>query len=357
MGLGKFNLGVFIGRFQPFHHGHLHSVIQALESCENLLILIGSSFRARNIRNPWIYQERKDLIEKNIKAYDLAHHTDLLSRISFGALRDYLYEDHSWTQEVRGHIHTALKPGESVAIVGFDKDHSTYYLKLFPEYGRILISNFKNFSSTPIRQEFFLKGQYLFEELPEASQEFLKDYLKNPESNLEYLRLREEYELISNYKKAWAHTPYPPIFVTTDCVVICQGHILLVKRKYPPGKNLWATPGGFLEVTERTEQGLFRELVEETQIDISPLLLKQSLVCMKLFDHPERCQVGRVITHAGLINLELSECPKVKANDDALLAQWWKLSDLKLLEDQMHDDHYQIIQTLLGRGESGIRPG
>jgi len=354
-------LGVFIGRFQPFHQGHLYSIIQALKSCENLLILIGSSYRARNIRNPWNYLERKELLENNLKAYDLEHKTNLSSRVFYGPLRDYLYSDLAWTQDVRDAIHQVLNlisnsqsnsPANSVAIVGFDKDHSTYYLKLFPDYGRIPINNYKNLNSTPIRLAYFTNGKTDFEALPKETQKFLENFKqeeKNQEYlNPEYLRLREEYELILFYKKAWAHTPYPPIFFTTDAVVICQGKILLVQRKNPPGKNLWATPGGFLEINERTSQGLLRELIEETQIDVSPLLLQQSVICMKLFDHPERAQVGRVITHAGLIKLELPECPKVKAHDDALLAKWWDLKDLIKIEDQMHDDHYQIIRDLLG---------
>lgn len=349
-------LGVFIGRFQPFHQGHLYSIIQALKSCEKLLILIGSSYRARNIRNPWNYTERKELLENNLKAYDLENKTDLSSRIFYGPLRDYLYSDAAWIKDVRTHIHQVLdlssnSESKTVAIVGFDKDHSTYYLKLFPEYGRIPINNYKNLNSTPIRLAYFTNGKTDFEALSYETQKFLENFKqeekKSGDFNPEYFRLREEYELILSYKKAWAHTPYPPIFFTTDAVVICQGKILLIQRKNPPGKNLWATPGGFLEINERTKQGLFRELIEETQIDVPVLLLEQSLVMMKLFDHPERAQVGRVITHAGLIKLDLPECPKVLAHDDALLAKWWDLKDLIKLEDQMHDDHYQIILDLL----------
>ncbi len=350
------SLGAFIGRFQPFHQGHLYSIIQALKSCDYLLILIGSSYRARNIRNPWNYTERENLLKNNLKAYDLENKTDLSSRIFYGALKDYLYSDLSWTHDVREHIHQTLnlinlnKLNNTVAIVGFDKDYTTYYLKLFPEYGRVLINNYKNLNSTPIRQAYFTNGKTDFDAVSKETQKFLEDFKfskSKQEESPEYLRLREEYELILNYKKAWAHTPYPPIFFTTDAVVICQEKILLIQRRNPPGKNLWATPGGFLEIHERTKQGLFRELLEETQIDVAPLLLEQGLITMKLFDHPERAQVGRVITHAGLIKLELSECPRVKAHDDALLARWWDLKDLIKLEDQMHDDHYQIICDLL----------
>lgn len=337
----QFDLGVFIGRFQPFHQGHFYTIVEALKSCEKVLILIGSDHRARNIRNPWTYSERLELLKNNLKEFS--------SKIIYGGLRDYLYDDVAWTQEVRTAIHAHLKPGGSVALVGLEKDHSTYYLKLFPEYGRLPIQNFKNLNSTAIRQTYFLNQQVQFgpEILPIETEKFLKSFMHEKQTHTEYLRLKEEYEFIVDYKKTWSQTPYPPIFMTTDAVVECREHVLLIQRKYPPGKNLWAMPGGFLEVTERTEQGLFRELIEETQIDVPLVLLKQSLVQMRLFDYPERCQAGRVITHAGLIRLELPECPKIKANDDALSAKWWKLSELSQIEDQMHDDHYQIIQSFL----------
>ncbi|HDM88409.1 MAG TPA: nicotinamide-nucleotide adenylyltransferase, partial [Candidatus Bathyarchaeota archaeon] len=35
--------GLFIGRFQPPHLGHLHAIKQALEECDELIIVIGSS--------------------------------------------------------------------------------------------------------------------------------------------------------------------------------------------------------------------------------------------------------------------------------------------------------------------------
>ena len=38
------DVAVLIGRFQPFHQGHLHLVETALERAERLLILLGSRF-------------------------------------------------------------------------------------------------------------------------------------------------------------------------------------------------------------------------------------------------------------------------------------------------------------------------
>ena len=127
-------------------------------------------------------------------------------------------------------------------------------------------------------------------------------------------------------------------------MVICQHRILLVKRKFQPGKGLWALPGGFIEVNERVEAGLLRELREETQIDLDDETLKQHITSIQTFDHPERSQIGRVITHAGLIELTESTLPAITAADDALEVTWYPLDQLDGIADQLHDDHFQIIQ-------------
>ena len=39
----KYKLGMYLGRFQPFHNGHKYIVEWMLEECERVVIVIGSS--------------------------------------------------------------------------------------------------------------------------------------------------------------------------------------------------------------------------------------------------------------------------------------------------------------------------
>ena len=39
----EFDFAVFIGRFQPFHQGHLQVIQSGLEQADKLIVLIGSS--------------------------------------------------------------------------------------------------------------------------------------------------------------------------------------------------------------------------------------------------------------------------------------------------------------------------
>ena len=48
----KYDLAVFIGRFQPFHNGHMKVVETALQQSAQVLILTGSSYQPRTPRNP-----------------------------------------------------------------------------------------------------------------------------------------------------------------------------------------------------------------------------------------------------------------------------------------------------------------
>lgn len=46
-----------------------------------------------------------------------------------------------------------------------------------------------------------------------------------------------------------------------------DGKILLVKRKYPPSRGKWSLAGGHVELGERLEEAVLRELKEETGVD------------------------------------------------------------------------------------------
>ena len=56
-------------------------------------------------------------------------------------------------------------------------------------------------------------------------------------------------------------------------VVIEQGRTLLIKRGSAPLEGQWSIPGGMLELGETIEQGVRRELAEETGIEVRVVAL------------------------------------------------------------------------------------
>jgi len=60
------NNGLFIGRFQPFHKGHLATVKFALERVEQLVIVVGSAQKSHEPRNPFTAGERIRMIKESL---------------------------------------------------------------------------------------------------------------------------------------------------------------------------------------------------------------------------------------------------------------------------------------------------
>ena len=60
--------GAFIGRFQPFHLGHLATVKYALNSVHELIIVVGSAQKSHEPRNPFTAGERIEMIRDSLQA-------------------------------------------------------------------------------------------------------------------------------------------------------------------------------------------------------------------------------------------------------------------------------------------------
>jgi len=58
--------GLLVGRFQPFHLGHVDAIKFALEKVENLWLGIGSSNRNPEKNNPFSADERKEMIQNSL---------------------------------------------------------------------------------------------------------------------------------------------------------------------------------------------------------------------------------------------------------------------------------------------------
>jgi nicotinamide-nucleotide adenylyltransferase len=69
----NYKRGLVIGRFQPFHNGHLKLVQQVLNECEELIIVIGSSQFNYLYKDPFTAGERLEMIYATISFQKLNH--------------------------------------------------------------------------------------------------------------------------------------------------------------------------------------------------------------------------------------------------------------------------------------------
>ena len=346
----KYDLAVVIGRFQPFHYGHLVTVIEASKIADEVLILVGSSYQPRTIKNPFTFDERKQMIERACEGVDIGN-------IQIKAMRDYLYEDTKWAAQVdKLAEESANVKNPKTCIVGHDKDESTYYLKMFPQFEHVDPGSHVEYDNhtidaTQLRTLLF-ENQITF--LQGATPGPVFNFLVNFSKTAEHEQLIREYNFINDYKKQWSNSPYPPTFNTVDAVVVQGGHLLLVKRKAEPGRGLWALPGGFVDPDETLEQAVVRELKEETRISVPVPIIKSNITYRRQFDHPKRSLRGRTFSEAFLIELPLDhggQLAKVKGSDDAEKAQWVSVSDALEMSEELFEDHHSIISMLVARAK------
>jgi bifunctional NMN adenylyltransferase/nudix hydrolase len=344
----KRDVAVYIGRFQPFHLGHLALLRQALEVAEHVIVVLGSAFQARTPKNPFTWLERCEIIQLSLSA-------DEQSRLHFIPVRDY-YDEDQWVQAVQQGVTgivSCLLPGQAsqIVMIGHFKDTSSRYLQGFQAWELLSVPRANSVDATSIRDAFLgCAGQNLGQVLaslasatPPGTLSFLRAWAALPP----YLALCQEWEILRRYKAAWAQAPYPPVFVTADALVRCNDAVLLIQRGQAPGLGLYALPGGFIDPHERTYDSALRELREETRLGTPEAALKACFKGSAVFDHPERSQRGRTITHAFYFDLGQRAFPDISAADDAQAVAWIPLSHISSLEDQFHDDHFHILNHFI----------
>ncbi len=159
----EFDLLVFVGRFQPFHNEHKRIIDIALQKSKNVLVLVGSAGKARTIRNPFTFDERKQMIEGAF--------TDS-GRLIIKPLYDKTYNDAAWIKQVQTIVlDTALDVVNNftswrasgyndakVGLIGASKDNTSYYLKMFPQYKSVNVEIQNDLHATEIREQYLERG-------------------------------------------------------------------------------------------------------------------------------------------------------------------------------------------------------
>lgn len=339
----KYDYCVFIGRMQPPHKAHIENIRTALSLAKEAIVIFGSHRAARNIKNPFTAEERENMVRACFSQEEQA-------RIHFTSVRDYYYNDNNWVADVQQKVFAITDEGKKIALLGRYKDHSSYYLDLFPQWKRESVTGDSLMNATDVRNAFFsgklqTSGEVLEHEVFAS---LMKWKLLNTEL---YNKLADEWKFIQDYKDMWSRAPYPVTFVTTDAVVVKSGHVLMVRRKANPGKGLLALPGGFLQQNCKIIDSALRELKEETRIRLPADVIMRSLKDEKVFDHPNRSLRGRTITHAFYFELPPGgELPHVKGDDDAEHAVWIPITELYGRDNEVYEDHLHIVQWFYSKG-------
>jgi len=351
MNARKFQYAIVIGRFQPVHFGHQRLVEEALRAAERVIVVVGSARQARSVKNPFTLDERERMVRACLRGNEQV-------RVSVVGVSDSPYNDQLWIASIQAAVdrliaHDGADPGHArIALVGHLKDATSYYLKLFPKWEFVSHHGVESLNATDVRRLYFdpeNRGQLPAEALPDGTAAFLSQFT----TTSDYAMLCEERAFLAHYREQYryAGSEFPPIFCTVDAVVVEAGHILLVQRKFHPGKGTWALPGGFVGQHERLLDAAIRELKEETRLKVPVPVLGGSVKGSHVFDAPERSQRGRTITHAFFFELAHNQwtgLSDVRADDDAAALRWVPIAEFLAMQERIYEDHFFIANHFLG---------
>lgn len=117
--------------------------------------------------------------------------------------------------------------------------------------------------------------------------------------------------------------PSTPV-IGVGAVIWKEDHFLLIQRGKEPMKGRWSLPGGKLELGESLQDGLSREITEETglMVRIGPLI--------DVIDYIEKDDDGRVRTHYALVDyIAFWQEGDAVAGSDAAAVKWVTLEEIK----------------------------
>ncbi|MEO8121182.1 MAG: NUDIX domain-containing protein [Rhodoferax sp.] len=333
---------VIIGRWQLFHKGHETLLNTALAVAAQVIVVIGSSLRARDSSNPFTWEERQAMVQAGLSASDLP-------RVKFLPVRDY-FDDDRWNAAIANGVKelTASLSASSgpITLVGFKRDRTSFRLDSSLAWPRLEVPHEVDIEATALRNVFFEGTD------PDARLAVLAPFVSKPVLGYlqawarlpAYTELVREYLAVANYRKRWA----PNCYLTADAVVVVARHLLLVRRKGDIGHGLWALPGGFVEPNERLYSAAVRELMEETGFKVLASTMRAALQGSEVFDDPKRSPRGRLVTNAFYFNFGEMRLPEVKGADDAMDAKWVPVEELAQYENKLFEDHAAIVDRFVG---------
>jgi len=126
------------------------------------------------------------------------------------------------------------------------------------------------------------------------------------------------------------------VMLCVDAIIPNGPYVLLINRKYPPYRGMWALPGGKLEADETLEECVVREVKEETGLTLYRPKLHA------VYSDPDRDPRGRYIS---VVYTTTMWAGGLEAGDDASRARWMDITPRVLRE--LAFDHGKILGDYL----------
>ncbi len=341
-----YSLGVYVARWQGHHRAEQQLLSQALDLCESVLVLLGSAGHSRDLYHPFDEAEREALIRAAV-------HPSQEGRLRFASVEDRC-DNARWNAAVLRTIEEHTPSPNLAWFVGRNDPALRYYRESFPpcELVEVDVTVTVPLDTYALAQAYFSASdavqleQALRDTVPLRALQLLASWQQNSPG---WQALRKELAVIEDYRRKY-NAPY---YLTADAVVQCKGHVLLIRRGGVIGNGLWALPGGFVDAGEMFFAASLRELEEETGLHLELPRAHAMMRGLQTAEHPLRSPRARLVSQAYHFDLGDIELPSVAGSDDAELARWVPLTQLRALLPQMFEDHATVLDQFFdvyGRG-------
>lgn len=133
---------------------------------------------------------------------------------------------------------------------------------------------------------------------------------------------------------------------TVALIVNAANELLVVRRKNDPGKDMLDLPGGFIDMYETGEEGVAREVKEETGLD--------TVEAHYLFSYPNTYLYSGFLVHTldMFFRVSVKDDSHIEAMDDAAAYYWIPLQDIdldKFAFDSVKNGLARFLQAQLPR--------
>lgn len=368
----RYDAGLMLGRFQLVTLGHLAGVMAMAEAARIPVVGNGSVNQSRDTRNPWTFDERREMWEAAIPL-------ETLKRVRFFGQED-LGNPLRWASAVEHRMTKELAElgvhadEASIALFGHRKDATTFYLDDFPAYILEQLPNVDGINASDLRETYFRMAD--FDEwaataggrVPEGVIDWLRSFRRDPA----FARLAEEASRLDELAVPWAKRPSPDapglpqdVIFNDAAAIVTQGNrVLLQRRSLFPGKGYWELPSGRIGLREEPIAAAVRlALGRSTGLDLSETQLRKAHRDTWFRSDPYRTTRGREMLFPSLFHLvptprgktpderrKSMALPRVKASDNIC---FFTFDEVRRMRSEIYADHAIVIDQALER--LGIR--
>jgi bifunctional NMN adenylyltransferase/nudix hydrolase len=358
-----FDICVFAGRMRPPTSAHLANIRAGLVAAQYTFVMIGSAHEAPHFKNPHTFEEVSQMIRASLMPAEN-------DRVFIFGIEDR-ESNLLWVRDVQKIATEQAKRlsfgrEPRIALIGYAKDGSSYYLKMFPGWDSVatqavLHTEDSMVSATDIRNAIYdadvpeaeVERLYRCEPqlIPQGTYLFLRQWVNTAQFRL----MQAEYKfMIHEYLPLFPKNPYtgdPQQFPCADLFMFHAGAVCLVQRAKMPGKGLWASPGGHKRAYQTFLDAALDETGQETQLyDLNPWLTRDTLASYirgeKMLDNPWRSnrEVTFSMAYGALIPASQPR-PIIKGADDAKQARWWNTDEVT--RAMTFEDHFNPFEFFL----------